>query len=71
MGFHSIDLRVDRNITHAAYIHLSQPTRHPPHSYHAHTKVMEFYEEAGILDPRFRTQNADYLMSEFLHVCAW
>lgn len=29
----------------------------------ADRKVLEFYEEAGILDPRFRTQNSDYLMS--------
>ena len=29
----------------------------------ADRKVLEFYEEAGILDARFRTQNADYLMS--------
>lgn len=30
---------------------------------YADRKVLEFYEEAGILDARFRTQNADYLMS--------
>lgn len=29
----------------------------------ADRKVLEFYEEAGILDARFRSQNADYLMS--------
>lgn len=31
----------------------------------ADRRVMEFYEEKGILDPRFRTQNKDYLMSEW------
>lgn len=30
----------------------------------ADRRVIEFREEKGILDPRFRTQNADYLMSE-------
>lgn len=29
----------------------------------ADRKVLEFYEEIGIPDARFRTQNGDYLMS--------
>ncbi len=29
----------------------------------ADRRVMEFYEEAAIVDARFRAQNADYLMS--------